>query len=198
MKKWDLIGVPFSIYIVMKPYLLFIPLLFFITTCKPDIECDQPTGVQYQSGLVLADDVQGEERELNQLLYCQIAPEKSVVVQSRAHLPFMVNGVTYPLNETTYLIQLKDGGERQERLWTLFHEWGHVYQFESQMLQAKPVRWMGQPVEFQQSWSQRPWEQSADTMALVYWRKYLPDEEPPSSLVKRTMQHMDPRDDRVE
>lgn len=182
----------------MKLYLRLLPLFLLFVTCTPDPECDQPAGVHYQNGLILADDVKEEERELSQLLYCQISPEKSVVVQARAHLPFMVNGVTYPLNESTYLIQLKDGGKREERLWTLFHEWGHVHQFESRMLEAKPVRWMGQPVEFQQSWSQRPWEQSADTLALRYWNQYLPNEAPPSSLVKRTMQHMDPRDDRVE
>lgn len=166
-------------------------------SCDSVRECDQTIDLQYQSGLILADGMNEEEYSLNSLLYCQIAPEKTVIVQGAAHLPFMVNGVTYPLNETTYLIQLKDGGIRQERLWTLFHEWGHVYQFETRMLQSSPVRWMGVPTDFEERWSKRPWEQSADTLAYSLWNQYLPDETPPDYLVQRTLRHLDPKEAQV-
>jgi len=109
-------------------------------------------------------------------LYKMLTEETTVIIQTKAYLPFGVNGVTYDLGNSTYLIQLVHQKESVDRWWTLLHEWSHVFQFVEGKLEEPingPIKWMGIPNDFSKPWSERPWEIEADQMANDLWEEHL-------------------------
>lgn len=110
-------------------------------------------------------------------LYSALDKEVTIIIQNKAYLPFGVNGVTYDLGNSTYLIQLVYQDIDEERWWTLLHEWAHVFQFVQGKLEEPvngPIKWMGMPNDFSKPWSERPWEIGAEEMANELWEEYLP------------------------
>jgi hypothetical protein len=110
-------------------------------------------------------------------LYGTLEKETTIIIQNKAYLPFGVNGVTYDLGNSTYLIQLVHQETDEERWWTLLHEWAHVFQFVQGKLEEPvngPIKWMGVPNDFSKPWAERPWEIGAEEMANQLWNEYLP------------------------
>ena len=60
------------------------------------------------------------DKLLCHVLYKELKRETTVIVQNKAYLPFGVNGVTYDLGNSTYLIQLVHQEDEAERwcVWT--------------------------------------------------------------------------------
>jgi hypothetical protein len=109
-------------------------------------------------------------------LYDELDQTTTVIIQTKAYLPFGVNGVTYDLGNSTYLIQLVHQTDDRDRWWTLLHEWAHVLQFTNGKLEEPidgPIKWMGMPNDFNKPWSERPWELEADEIASNLWDLYL-------------------------
>lgn len=110
-------------------------------------------------------------------LYETLDKETTIIVQNKAYLPFGVNGVTYDLGNSTFLIQIVHQEKDEDRWWTLLHEWAHVLQFVEGELEEPingPIKWMGMPNDFSKPWSERPWEIGAEEMANELWEEYLP------------------------
>lgn len=109
-------------------------------------------------------------------LYETLEEETTIIVQNKAYLPFGVNGVTYDLGNSTYLIQLVHQENDEDRWWTLLHEWAHVFQFVKGQLEEPvngPIKWMGMPNDFSKPWSERPWEIGAEEIANELWDEHL-------------------------
>ena len=69
-------------------------------------------------------------------------------------------GITYKLQNNTYLIGLNPLYSQQTLQRTLFHELVHVKQLDRQHLNGS--LWMGLPQDWSLPWSSRPWEQQAE------------------------------------
>jgi hypothetical protein len=109
-------------------------------------------------------------------LYGILNSETTIIIQNKAYLPFGVNGVTYDLGNSTYLIQLVHQDIDEDRWWTLLHEWAHIFQFVDGMLEepvSGPIIWMGMPNDFNKPWSERPWELNAEDLANQLWEEHL-------------------------
>jgi hypothetical protein len=126
--------------------------------------------------LILDKHMEVYDKLLCRKLYERLNKNTTVIVQTKAYLPAGVNGVTYDLGNSTYLIQLVHQPDQRDRWWTLLHEWSHVIQFSQGKLEEPnngPIRWMGVPSDFNKPWSERPWELEADVMANKLWDTYL-------------------------
>ena len=109
-------------------------------------------------------------------LYQELNQDVTIIIQNKAYLPFGVNGVTYDLGNSTYLIQLVHQETDEKRWWTLLHEWAHVLQFVEGKLEEPvkgPIKWMGVPNDFSKPWSERPWEIGAEEVADKLWDEHL-------------------------
>ena len=61
----------------------------------------------------------------------------------------------------------------ENRLWTIFHEVGHVLDLYYGHLTQFPLTWKGKPVPNNLPWRDRPWEKSADVWAYRIWNRLV-------------------------
>lgn len=84
------------------------------------------------------------------------------------------DGITYQYDKHFYQISISILLEEDEiRLWTIFHEVGHVLDLYYGHLTQFPLTWKGKPVPNNLPWSDRPWEKSADVWAYRIWNRLV-------------------------
>jgi len=149
--------------------------MLFTTKLSSQFSETQLPGEPY-SDLIFDKHMATYDKILCHSLYSNLESETTVIIQTKAYLPFGVNGVTYDLGNSTFLIQLAHQSKNIDRWWTLLHEWAHVYQFDLGKLEEPvngPIKWMGLPNDFSKPWSERPWELDADSIANNLWDVHL-------------------------
>lgn len=154
---------------------LFIHFTLFLNTAIAQFQETTLPGEPY-TDLIFDKHMPVYDKLLCHKLYSMLSEETTIIIQTKAYLPFGVNGVTYDLGNSTYLIQLIHQKEAVDRWWTLLHEWGHIFQFVDGKLEEPvngPIKWMGMPNDFNKPWSERPWEIGADKIANDLWDENL-------------------------
>ena len=83
-------------------------------------------------------------------------------------------GITWQYNNYLYAISISAGVSKpEERLWTIFHEVGHVIDIYEGRLNQFPMMWKDKVINEKLPWEERPWEQSAEEWAYRFWNKYM-------------------------
>lgn len=86
------------------------------------------------------------------------------------------DGVTWKYNNNLYHISINIMLEDERlRLWTIFHEVGHVIDLYNKDLEQHPLKWKGKEISDNLPWQDRPWEKSADEWANKLWEKFIGD-----------------------
>ena len=84
------------------------------------------------------------------------------------------NGLTWKYNKKMYLISISSKLENPfKRIWTIFHETGHIIDMYNGALNPEKLEWQGIPISNQIPWADRPWEQSAENWADLIWKKLM-------------------------
>ena len=92
------------------------------------------------------------------------------------------DGITYQYSKYFYQISISIRVQDDRvRLWTIFHEVGHVLDLYYGHLTQFPLTWKGKRVSENLPWGERPWEKSADEWAYRIWKR-LVDGEPPAPI----------------
>ncbi len=92
------------------------------------------------------------------------------------------DGITWQYSKHFYEISLNILlTEKKERIWTIFHEVGHVLDLYYGHLTQFPLTWKGKPVPSNLPWDKRPWEKSADEWAYRIWNRLI-DDSPPAPI----------------
>ena len=97
----------------------------------------------------------------------------TVIYNSNVPLYPILSGVTWKYNKHLYVISLNiNECDENVRLWTIFHEVGHVIDLYNNVLQQQPTRWKGKLISEDMKWKERPWEKSAQRWAKKMWKKF--------------------------
>ena len=89
------------------------------------------------------------------------------------------NGITWQYSKYLYQVSINVAQRNPaERLWTVFHEIGHVIDMYDGKLSQFPIRWKDKIIKEDVPWEERPWEQSAEKWAYRLWRKFINDNPP--------------------
>ena len=89
------------------------------------------------------------------------------------------NGITWQYNNGFYQISINAfQTDETERIWTIFHEIGHVIDMEEGRLQQFPLIWKDREYSETIPWEERPWEKSAEKWAYRIWNRLM-DTKPP-------------------
>jgi len=84
------------------------------------------------------------------------------------------NGVTWAYSKHLYIVNISPWEKNPlRRIWIIFHEIGHVIDLYNGNLTQFPTTWLGEPVEDNLPWDDRPWEKSADEWAERIWRRVM-------------------------
>ena len=84
------------------------------------------------------------------------------------------DGITWKYNNNLYQISINVMLQDERlRLWTIFHEVGHVIDLYNKDLEQNPLRWKGEIMSEDLSWKDRPWEKSADEWANKFWMMFV-------------------------
>ena len=84
------------------------------------------------------------------------------------------DGITYQYNKYFYQISISLLVQNDDiRLWTIFHELGHVIDLYNGDLTQFPLTWKGKRMPNNLYWGDRPWEISADKWAYKIWNKVM-------------------------
>ncbi len=105
-----------------------------------------------------------------------------VVFNSLEPLHPAFQGITWQYNKYFYLVSISTGAILpQERVWTIFHEIGHVIDLYEGRLRQVPMMWKDEVIKQDLPWDERPWEMSAEKWAYRLWNRFI-DEEPPVNI----------------
>jgi len=102
--------------------------------------------------------------------------DTSVVVMFNSIEPLhpAFQGITWQYNRYLYLVSINVGvNDPAERLWTIFHEIGHVIDMYEGRLRQFPMMWEDKVIKENLSWNERPWEQSAEEWAYRMWNRFM-------------------------
>tara|TARA_B100000900_G_C20340037_1_gene617804 strand:- start:208 stop:729 length:522 start_codon:yes stop_codon:yes gene_type:complete len=103
----------------------------------------------------------------------------TVIYNSNVPLYPSFGGITWKYHKHLYVISLNiSEGDKYLRLWTIFHEVGHVIDLYNNVLQQQPIRWKGKVMDGDMKWKDRPWEKSAQRWAKKMWKKFVLKQDP--------------------
>tara|TARA_R110000772_G_scaffold144343_8_gene254112 strand:- start:1658 stop:2158 length:501 start_codon:yes stop_codon:yes gene_type:complete len=81
-----------------------------------------------------------------------------------------IRGIAYQYTENLYQISISAHvRNKQSRVWTLFHEMGHVIDMVNGDLCQNPKYWLGERITEYIPYDDRPWEKSAEDWAAILW-----------------------------
>lgn len=94
----------------------------------------------------------------------------TILLNGDEFLEFPIKGVTYQYTENLYQISISANViDRMSRVWTLFHEMGHVIDMVNGDLCQNPKYWLGERITEYIPYDDRPWEKSAEDWARILW-----------------------------